>query len=70
AIINKLHPYHKILDSSLWNDILTKSNLPNCTIFSIILPPRNIPHVVESSPSTHCQEFNTHLNSIITSLLY
>ncbi|RIB06073.1 hypothetical protein C2G38_542766 [Gigaspora rosea] len=41
-VFEKVRPYHKILDSTLWADIMLKFMAPNkTTITSNILPPRN-----------------------------
>ncbi|RIB06102.1 hypothetical protein C2G38_2047062 [Gigaspora rosea] len=39
-ILVKVEPYQQILESNLWNDIVTKNIAPNRSISSIILPAR------------------------------
>ncbi|RIB27315.1 hypothetical protein C2G38_2160939 [Gigaspora rosea] len=39
-IIQKVKPYHNILEKNLWDDILTKKLAPKTSIKSKILPPR------------------------------
>ncbi|RIB22760.1 hypothetical protein C2G38_2074657 [Gigaspora rosea] len=39
-IIVKVRPYQQILESNLWNDIISKNMAPNIAISSIILPDR------------------------------
>ncbi|RIB06338.1 hypothetical protein C2G38_2217369 [Gigaspora rosea] len=39
-VVEKVQPYQKILDPTLWTDIMLKFMAPNKTITSCVLPPR------------------------------
>ncbi|RIB24946.1 hypothetical protein C2G38_2241729 [Gigaspora rosea] len=60
----------KLLDSTLWQDIMMKFMAPNLSIATTILPPRNIQPINTISPpiSDPCQIFTSQLTSIATAL--
>ncbi|RIB01859.1 hypothetical protein C2G38_2293685 [Gigaspora rosea] len=40
-VLDKVKPYHDILEQNMWDDIMSKLIAPNRPITSLILPPRN-----------------------------
>ncbi|RIB19722.1 hypothetical protein C2G38_2035838 [Gigaspora rosea] len=58
-IFDKIRPYQKIFDQSLWDDIETKLMAPNREVIkSAVLPPRNFLSISIPSRTTSMPEFN------------